>query len=153
MTTAIHPESEPIASRQRWMQILARAGDSLHDYDADLRAHNHRYVRAPETGMVMVQGRMGGDGAPFNLGEMTVTRCVVQLDDGTTGHSYVTGRKHEQAELAALADALLQGPQAEHWLETLIEPLRLQQQVQAAVRIEEAAKTRVDFTTLVRGED
>lgn len=153
MTTTTHSESGPIAPRQRWMQILTRAGDSLQDYDLELRAHGHRYVRTPETGMVMVQGRMGGDGAPFNLGEMTVTRCVVQLDDGTTGHSYVAGRKHEQAELAALADALLQGPQAAHWVETLIEPLRVQQQVRAAERAEEAARTRVDFTTLVRGED
>ncbi len=139
--------------RQRWMQVLAMAGDGLEAYGAALRAHGHRYVRSPETGMVMVRGRMGGDGAPFNLGEMTVTRCVVQLDDGTTGHSYIAGRVRSQAELAALADALLQGPDGGHWQETLIAPLQAAQAAQAAARAAEVAGTRVEFTTLVRGEN
>ncbi len=33
----------------------------------------------PRPGMTLVRGRMGGTGSPFNLGEMTVTRCVVRL--------------------------------------------------------------------------
>ena len=31
----------------------------------------------------MVRGRVGGTGAPFNLGEMSVTRCSVRLADGS----------------------------------------------------------------------
>ena len=58
----------------------------------------------------MARGRPGGDGAPFNLGEMTVTRCTVRLEDGTVGHAYVAGRDMRQAELAAVLDAVLQGP-------------------------------------------
>ena len=47
------------------------------------RAH---CLRPPETGLVMVRGRMGGSGGKFNLGEVAVTRCAVRLDGGTVGH-------------------------------------------------------------------
>ncbi len=45
-------------------------------------------VRGPETGLVMVRGRIGGGGQPFNLGEATVTRATVMLDSGTAGHAH-----------------------------------------------------------------
>ncbi|NYT45315.1 phosphonate C-P lyase system protein PhnG [Alcaligenaceae bacterium] len=141
------------AERQRWMQILARAGQDLHGYGDTLRSYAFRHVRQPETGMVMVRGRMGGNGAPFNLGEMCVTRCVVQLQDGTTGYSYVAGRSSEHAELAAVADALLQSADGSRWQAELIGPLQALQHARAALRDSQAAATRVDFTTLVRGED
>lgn len=147
------PAESARSGRQRWMQVLARAGQDLHPYRDALRRREFRHVRQPETGMVMVRGRMGGDGAPFNLGEMTVTRCVVQLQDGSTGHSYVAGRSAEHAELAALADALLQGADADRWQLELIGPLQALQHKRAALRDSQAAATRVDFTTLVRGED
>src|SRR3546814_6848810 len=102
--------------RQRGMRVLARAGKQLQAHSQALREPEHRYIRPAEAGMVMVRGRVGGSGAPFNLGEMTVTRCVVQLADGSTGHSYVAGRSKPHAELAALADALLQGPQGSRWM-------------------------------------
>ena len=56
----------------------------------------------------MLRGRMSGAGAPFNVGEMTVTRCSVVLSDGTVGHGYVGGSDARHAEIAALCDALLQ---------------------------------------------
>ena len=34
-------------------------------------------LRPVETGLVMLRGRIGGDVAPFNLGEATVTRATV----------------------------------------------------------------------------
>src|SRR5262245_65697765 len=68
----------------------------------------YRVLRAPEIGLVMVRGRAGGTGAPFNLGEMTVTRCSVELDDGRVGHAYVPGRDRRHAETAAVLDAMLQ---------------------------------------------
>lgn len=70
---------------------------------------SYRFLRQPEAGLVMVRGRIGGTGGPFNLGEMTVTRCAVQLDGGgAPGIGYVAGRDSRHAELAALLDALLQ---------------------------------------------
>src|SRR3954452_8359469 len=102
-----------IARRRRWMGVLARAGAA--EIAALLAAGPaplplHRRLRGPEIGLVMARGRQGGDGAPFNLGEMTVTRCSVRLEDGTVGHSYVAGRDAGQAELAAVLDAALQDP-------------------------------------------
>lgn len=139
--------------RQQWMKVLACAGRHLADYSEDLRRVEHRFIRPAETGMVMVRGRMGSDGGPFNLGEMTVTRCVVQLADGRYGHSYVAGRSKRQAELAALADAQLQGDTHAEWMMRLIEPLQRMQDAQRAAKEAESAATKVDFVTLVRGED
>jgi alpha-D-ribose 1-methylphosphonate 5-triphosphate synthase subunit PhnG len=111
-------------------------------------------IRRPETGLVMFRGRIGGDGAPFNVGEATVTRCVVRIASGETGFSYILGRDHEKARLAALCDALWQNRNAHAQIETaIIAPVR---QRLAREREEARAKTdatRVDFFTLVRGED
>jgi alpha-D-ribose 1-methylphosphonate 5-triphosphate synthase subunit PhnG len=108
-------------------------------------------LRAPETGMVMVRGRAGGDGAPFNLGEMTVTRCAVRLACGTVGHAYVAGRDQRKAELAAALDALLQtdahGPPLRAGL-IAAEASRQQAAREDALR--RAAVTRVDFFSMVR---
>ncbi len=110
-------------------------------------------LRPAETGLVMVRGRIAGSGAPFNLGEMTMTRCSVRLEDGTTGFGHVAGRNRRHAELAALFDALLQDPARHEAIAgTLIEPLAQAQADRRAVRAAEAAATRVDFVTMVRGE-
>ena len=42
----------------------------------------HENLREAENGLVMVRGRIGGDGAPFNLGEATVSRAAVRLATG-----------------------------------------------------------------------
>jgi alpha-D-ribose 1-methylphosphonate 5-triphosphate synthase subunit PhnG len=96
---------------------------------------------------------MGGTGSPFNLGEMSVSRCVVRLAEGRTGYSYVAGRDKQHAELAALADAHLQGAEQPHWLSRLIEPLAVLQHAQQAAKAAETPTTQVDFFTLVRAED
>ncbi|MBT3069304.1 phosphonate C-P lyase system protein PhnG [Rhodomicrobium sp. Az07] len=111
-------------------------------------------IRKPETGLVMIRGRIGGDGAPFNVGEATVTRCAVRIASGETGFSYLLGRDQEKARLAALCDALWQSRDRRAQIETLlIAPVR---ERLAKARDEARAKTdatRVDFFTLVRGED
>jgi alpha-D-ribose 1-methylphosphonate 5-triphosphate synthase subunit PhnG len=150
METRMTPE---IATRQRWMGVLARAGDELARYEAELKDTDYQLVRAPEIGMTLVRGRMGGTGAAFNLGEMTVTRCVVRLGDGRTGYSYVAGRDKRHAELAALADAHLQGRDQAHWQQQLIDPLVAAQAAGRAAQDAETASSKVEFFTLVRGED
>jgi len=149
------PATDPaIATRQRWIGVLARAvGDELTRHESALRDAEYQMIRAPEIGMTLVRGRMGGTGAAFNVGEMTVTRCVVRLADGRTGFSYLAGRDKPRAELAALADAHLQGPQQIHWLNTLIEPLAEAQARRRAEQDAATAASKVEFFTLVRGED
>lgn len=142
-----------VLARQRWMQVLARSGQALSEHDQRLRDCQHHFIRPAQTGMAMVRGAAGGQGAAFNLGEMTVSRCVVQLHDGRQGFSYVAGRDLRHAELAALADARLQGPEHDHWQQTLIEPLLAEQQRVRNERHARSLATQVDFVTMVRGED
>ena len=137
--------------RRRWMGVLARAGaDEL----AERLRHApplppHTRLRGPEIGLVMARGRQGGDGASFNLGEITVSRCTVALGEGTVGHAYVAGRHKEKAELAAVLDAALQLPALRPaLLDAVVEPLAAAQAERAARTARKAAATRVDFSTL-----
>ena len=144
MPDALPPDA-PHAARQRWMAVLARAGSAeLSQRLGALPAY--RVLRGPEAGLVMVRGRTGGGGAPFNLGEMTATRCTVRTEAGFVGHAYVAGRNERLAELAALADALLQDvSQQATLLQDLIEPLAAAQQAKRDAVAARAAATRVQF--------
>jgi len=114
----------------------------------------HERVRGPETGLVMVRGRAGGGGAPFNLGEATVTRATVRLATGEVGHAYALGRDSEKVVTAALVDALWQQPANRDAIRhTVIEPLAAVEADADRKRRGESAATKVNFFTLVRGED
>ena len=112
-----------------------------------------RFVRPPETGLIMVRGRIGGGGAPFNLGEATVTRCAVAVDSGEVGHAIVLGRDKEHARLAACFDALWQRAATRASVERIAAALATEQQAADAKARAETAATKVDFFTMVRGED
>ncbi len=111
------------------------------------------YLRKPETGLVMVRGRMGGIGSPFNIGETTVTRCTIRLADGTIGHAFVTGRSHEHAVTAAVCDALLQGASGNDLAEKVVTPLAQERAERERTLALQNAATKVDFFTMVRGDD
>jgi alpha-D-ribose 1-methylphosphonate 5-triphosphate synthase subunit PhnG len=114
----------------------------------------HVELRPVETGLVMLQGRIGGDGAAFSLGEATVTRATVRIPSGEVGFSYVLGRDRDKARLAALCDALWQNPSTREPLERLVlAPIRARRQSERAEMRAQTAATRVDFFTLIRGED
>lgn len=107
-------------------------------------------LRGPETGMVMVRGRMGGSGRAFNLGEMTVTRCAVRLDDGRVGHAYLAGRDHRRAELAAALDALLLDTATAERLAPALAEMEARSAAVRDDRARRAAATKVEFYGLVR---
>lgn len=111
-------------------------------------------VRGPEIGAVMVRARAGGGGAPFNLGEASVARATVKLATGEIGHSVLLGRDIAKARMVAHLDALRQLPE---WLETVerdfVGPALALKAEEARRNAEETEATRVDFFTLVRGED
>jgi alpha-D-ribose 1-methylphosphonate 5-triphosphate synthase subunit PhnG len=115
-------------------------------------APTYAWLRRPEVGLVMVQGRMGGDGAAFNMGEMTVTRCSVRLGCGTVGHAWVAGRDVLKAERAAVLDALLQRPDDFARLAPQIDRLDQLAAARSEMAAKKAAATKVDFFTMVRGE-
>lgn len=147
--------SDPNASRKGWLSLLAgsRAADVARRWAALDMAPAYTTLRSPEIGGVMVRGRAGAIGAPFNLGEMTVTRASVKLADGTVGHGYVQGRSKDHALQAALVDALMQTDAADAVETALLTPLRDAITARKTDRAAKAAATKVDFFTMVRGED
>jgi alpha-D-ribose 1-methylphosphonate 5-triphosphate synthase subunit PhnG len=161
---SVDPASPARAARRAWMAVMARAPR------ADLEAALNRamegtpfpafdWLRPPETGLAMVRGRVGGTGDAFNLGEATVTRATLRLRndeadaDATVGVACHLGRDRRRAELAAIADALLQTSQHRARLqEQVIAPLAAQLAASRARREQDAASTRVEFFTMVRGD-
>ena len=154
-----HPQSdqaEANAQRAAWMRVLALAESSELDgaFGALGNLPAHHMLRPAQSGMAMVRARSGGTGTRFNLGEMTLTRCAVSLENGVVGIAYVQGRSLRHAEQAAVADALLQLPE---WHEAvqrqLIAPLARSREERVARQAQVAARTRVEFFTMVRGVD
>ncbi len=137
------------------MSLLAKAAPARLEqlFDGLGTPPEFDWMRPPETGGVMVRGRAGGTGAPFNLGEMTVTRCALRLSGGETGHAYVQGRDKAHARRAALVDALMQTPRADDLRSQILEPLAHESKAAKTARAEKAGATKVDFFTMVRGED
>jgi alpha-D-ribose 1-methylphosphonate 5-triphosphate synthase subunit PhnG len=144
------------SARQTLMHVCAQAteaelANAITRLDLALDAVD---VRPPETGLVMLRGRIGGSGAPFNVGEATVTRAVVRLGTGETGFSYMLGRSKTRARLAAILDAVSQNPAYGRSLEQhLILPVTRRVAEERRLVREETQATKVEFFTLVRGED
>ncbi|MEL7463518.1 MAG: phosphonate C-P lyase system protein PhnG [Pseudomonadota bacterium] len=142
-------------TRKDWLSLLAKApAEPLAQlWRATGLEPAFETLRAPEIGGVMARGRAGASGAPFNLGEITVTRCSVRLRSGEVGHSYVQGRDKEKAETVAVIDAAMQTEDAAAIRRNVLEPLAEEMTERAALRARKAAATKVDFFTMVRGED
>jgi len=147
-------EDRKVAQRKAAMAVLA------HATAAEIAAHldavdlpSHEALREAENGLVMVRGRVGGDGAPFNIGEATVSRAAVRLASGEVGFGYTLGRDGNKARMIALCDALVQSDKFAGSVETeVIAPLRNAMLARRTGKAAEAAATRVDFYTMVRGE-
>ncbi len=143
------------ALRQGMMALLARATGE------ELAAAVERFkplpaihdLRPAEVGLAMVRGRIGGDGAPFNAGEATVTRAAVRIEGGATGVSYLIGRDPARARAAAILDALWQDPTLRPLVDHALAPVRQRLASEAVVQQEQTQATKVNFFTMVRGED
>src|SRR6478752_248881 len=114
------------ARRKAVMAVLAQADAA--DISGRLETialPAHEDLREPENGLVMVRGRVGGDGAPFNLGEATVSRAAVRLPTGEVGFGYTLGRDRRKAKLIALCDAMVQSDEFAAAVEAgVVAPLR-----------------------------
>lgn len=149
-------QAAPQAARQASMALLARAsGEELKTFWQNWADKpQFEVLRGPETGLVMMRGRIGGGGDPFNVGEATVTRATVRLANGSVGHSYALGRDQEKAKLAALFDALWLDEATRDAIESsVLNALRSRVDTADAKRRGEAAATKVDFFTMVRGDN
>jgi alpha-D-ribose 1-methylphosphonate 5-triphosphate synthase subunit PhnG len=142
------------AQRKAAMAVLAHCdAAAIGGYLEAITVPPYENLREPENGLVMVRGRVGGDGAPFNLGEATVSRAAVRLATGEVGFGYALGRDRQKARMIALCDALVQSNEFADAVETnVLAPLRTAMISERDRRAAETAATRVDFYTLVRGE-
>lgn len=152
MTTA--PINDQQARRREAMGVLGHSETvDIAGFLDGLSVPAHEQLRQPENGLVMLRGRIGGDGAPFNLGEATVSRAAVRLASGEVGFGYTLGRDGAKAQLIALCDALIQTNEFSDVLETkVLTPLRARVTADGKRKAAETAATKVDFYTLVRGE-
>ena len=146
---------DAVQERRRTARVLANApqADLQRLWDSWPDRPQVQYLRGPEAGLVMVQGRVGGTGDRFNLGEATVTRATVLVRHGaasTTGTSYVLGSHPEHAGLAAIFDALLAGETRERVLAEVIQPLEAAQAQRDELAQAQARSTVVDFFTVAR---
>jgi alpha-D-ribose 1-methylphosphonate 5-triphosphate synthase subunit PhnG len=144
-----------VNGRKRAMGLLTRA--SAAELQASWQAIEPKPevhpVRGPETGLVMVRGRVGGGGDPFNLGEATVSRATVRLASGEIGHGQMLGNDREKARLAAIFDALHHRPEHRPLVDQLIDAVESRIHAEDRKHAEQTAATRVDFFTMVRGDN
>jgi alpha-D-ribose 1-methylphosphonate 5-triphosphate synthase subunit PhnG len=162
MNISNEPTGDGKRTRQDWMGIMARTPRSQLEAQLTLALGGAAlpafdWLRAPDIGLAMVRGRIGGTGDAFNLGEVTVTRATLRLRTGDAtgpvGFALHRGRDKERAKLAALADAMLQLPDLGATLQTqLIEPLARAIEARRNEKERQAAATKVEFFTMVRGD-
>ncbi|MDB5769884.1 MAG: phnG [Burkholderia sp.] len=141
--------------RANWISLLAKApaatlSDAVTQYG---ELPQYEWLRRPETGLAMVRARTGGTGSQFNLGEMSVTRCAVRLGGGVMGVAYVAGRNPRHAELAAVFDALMQTQASEKVRAIVLQPIERALAKKLERTHAQAQATKVEFMTMVRGED
>lgn len=150
-----------IMQRQKLMSVLALSDlkDIKRHWNDSVDNCSFKFLRKPEIGMVMAVGRVGSTGEPFNVGEITVTRCALKLDCGIVGVGYLRGRNEEHATIMALIDGLAQKHQASEKIADKNRYLKLADILQKVLSQKKQAKRRVvepskvDFFTMVRGED
>jgi alpha-D-ribose 1-methylphosphonate 5-triphosphate synthase subunit PhnG len=153
MQTENIPSNE---GRQRVAALLARASmeELMSVWSGLEQTPEAEKLRGPETGLVMVRGRIGGGGDAFNLGEATMTRATIRLASGTVGHAHALGTNKKKAWVSAIFDALWQEPATRDMIEAnLLSPVEQRLQATANQKKQETAATRVNFFTMVRGDD
>lgn len=138
-----------MSERAEWMSVLACA--ATEELERHWSAFRYRpafeWLKKPEYGAVLMQGKICGSGREYSLGQLTITRCSVQLADGRIGVAYTHGRAERHAFIAAMFDALLQnhdgaGVSASH----VLAELRATRDERNRQQNAETRQTRVDFT-------
>ncbi|MDR1164799.1 MAG: phosphonate C-P lyase system protein PhnG [Deltaproteobacteria bacterium] len=110
------------------------------------------YLREPESGIVMVRARVGGTGKLFNLGEILISRCVVEAR-GKLGFGFAAEDDLKSAELAALLDCFGEIASLADKLEAVLRALKAKRERRLEAESRKIAKTQVEFFTLARGDD
>jgi alpha-D-ribose 1-methylphosphonate 5-triphosphate synthase subunit PhnG len=148
-------EQQTIEARQAMMRLCTGAERSVLEAAVERLAAGETVLdlRPAESGLVMLRGRIGGEGQAFNVGEASLTRAAVRLADGTEGHAYQLGRDKAKARLAAILDALWQRSATRGGVEAALLPVAERLAAEAGARASRTAATRVTFFTMTRGDD
>jgi alpha-D-ribose 1-methylphosphonate 5-triphosphate synthase subunit PhnG len=143
----------PSDDRAAWMSVLscARRADLEPYWHGFADQAQFTWLKKPEFGAVLVRGRINGRDAEFNVGELTLTRCSLQLGDGPVGVGYVAGCDKRHATMAAVFDALLQVADARGTrARGVINELRAALATRRSAVAEKTEASRVDFTMAMR---
>ena len=143
------------ADRQAWMKELALANFAELEilWQQFTNKPEFKYLRATDSGLLQVQGKLGNTGDRFNMGDITITRSSISLANGINGFAFVQGRNKQHADLAAIIDAIMQSDLATNAQTALIAPLQAARLERLKTATAATLQTKVDFFTLVRGED
>ncbi|HEX3140894.1 MAG TPA: phosphonate C-P lyase system protein PhnG [Rhizobacter sp.] len=142
------------AARQAWLATLAHAPRAALARRAEgmVAGHHFDWLREPETGLALVRARIANRGDRFNLGEVTLTRCIARVTvagQATAGVGHVLGRDEQRARWVAQLDALLQQPTLQQrLLAEVIAPLQAEREAALAQEQARHAASRVSFYTL-----
>ncbi len=149
------PSSTELPERGRWPVCLASAPrEALLDVAESLaRRYRARHASLPGAGLALLQVRDAVLGEPFNLGEIPLSKAVVELDgpDGSVvlGGAEVMADDQPLATALAVCDAVLAAR-----LDGLEEVARLVQEGAAVLEQRQVTRqamreaTRVDFALL-----
>ena len=143
------------SQRQQNLSVLAKASlATMLEYWQQINVDaTFEFLKKPEVGMAMVRAQAGAGCENFNMGEMTMTRCVIRLDSDEIGYGFVAGRSKKKSELIAVIDACWQKDSLQKIIEEkIIEPLYALQVNRAQKTSENTKTSKVNFFTMVRGE-
>ncbi|MBU4057325.1 phosphonate C-P lyase system protein PhnG [Patescibacteria group bacterium] len=97
-------------TRAEYFEIIAQSSEKVLVPLAEkiLQISSMIIKKKPEKGMLMLQTRDGAADTLFNLGEILVTECMVELD-GVEGYMMMPGNVPEKAIAGAVIEAALAG--------------------------------------------
>lgn len=98
-----------IATYQCWMRALAcNDVDVLNARITALKlTPDYELIRAPESGLMWIQARIGGIDSHLFADNTMLTRVVTRLKSGTPGYNYLLGRNKQYVEQCAMIGVLL----------------------------------------------
>ena len=139
--------------RPEWISIFSKTSEDLlkNSLDHINFKENYDVLLGPEIGSIMIQGRAGGTGDKFNLGEATLTKCIVKFQE-KTGYSYHLGRNLIKSEYGAILDALMQIESYNSKLLMYVKEFQEEIQKEKTKIIAGSSESKVDFFTMVRGD-
>ena len=142
-------------SRKQWLSYLATADENylISLWDNLNMKIEYNWLREPEIGSIMVQGKAGATGDNFNVGEVTITRGSLNVDEKIQGNGSVQGKKKYKTKMSVLGNPLIKTEKKKIIKRNIIDKLIKYKNNKRNEILSKTEATKVDFFTLVRGEN